>query len=401
MTTYTTTKVNFEELTKKVNRIFKKLDKIGGSYKFEVVRTFVKEVPVYAELKDEIRHEVAYKFLHNMNVECVEYVLEFDHYVVGNYRVGAVVEATTGDNLVYNVDETINFANYATSTIRCDHCKTNHRRAKAIVLVNNENEADQVMVGTACIKDFIGYNVEQFAKYFKEIESIILDNSEPRIFDYETHLYNEALDVEDYLTYCVNIITTKGYYKELKEDALRAMKKNHEVKDTDREAAKKVIEYFTNMDNTDDSFVNNVKLYVTGKAPVTKENGFVAYAYELYKRMIEKEAKDKALAEEKANTKFVGNVGDKITTKVKVIIAGGYNTEYGYTTIYKMTDENNNVYIWKTSTFFEVVKENGHCVPAPECEEITIRATIKDHSEYRGEKQTVLTRVKAMDFVCA
>ena len=48
MTTYTTTKVMFEELSKKVNRIFKKLDKINGHYDFHTVREFVKMVPVYA-----------------------------------------------------------------------------------------------------------------------------------------------------------------------------------------------------------------------------------------------------------------------------------------------------------------------------------------------------------------
>ena len=210
MTTYTTTKVMFEELSKKVNRIFKKLDKINGHYDFHTVREFVKMVPVYAV--DEI-NKCQVK-VGEMNVECVEYVLTFDPYVVGNYRLGAVLEATENGNIVYTCDTTINFADYREKTIKCEHCGTNHKRTKGIVLVNNEDGTHK-MVGSGCVKDFIGYNVEQFAKYFKEIEQILLENEEAKIYDTERHLYKAVIDVVDYLANCIKIIDKDGYNKEL------------------------------------------------------------------------------------------------------------------------------------------------------------------------------------------
>ena len=57
-------------------------------------------------------------------------------------------------------------------------------------------------------------------------------------------------------------------------------------------------------------------------------------------------------------------------------------TEFGYTYIYKMIGEDGNVYTWKTS---KVIDED---------EEVLIIGTIKNHNEYRGIKQTELTRCR-------
>lgn len=83
---------------------------------------------------------------------------------------------------------------------------------------------------------------------------------------------------------------------------------------------------------------------------------------------------------------YVGNVGDKITFKVASIKVLFYknNKQYSYyaepSIVYKLVDDKGNVYKWTTTT---EVKEGD-----------TISATIKEHEEYRGEKQNVITRGK-------
>ena len=53
--------------------------------------------------------------------------------------------------------------------------------------------------------------------------------------------------------------------------------------------------------------------------------------------------------------------------------------------IYRFEDENDNILIWKTSNFID------------RADKVTkIKATIKDHTEYNGEKQTEMSRVKIM-----
>ena len=90
------------------------------------------------------------------------------------------------------------------------------------------------------------------------------------------------------------------------------------------------------------------------------------------------------------HSEYVGNVGDRI--EVPVTIKSAYNFEvasysrWGRTethTIYTMLDKDGNVYVWKTSGWL-----------GQEGEDVVIKGTVKEHSEYKGVKQTVLTRCK-------
>lgn len=391
MAQYRTTNVQFEELEKKLTRVFKKLDKVGATYTFQKIRDYVDTVPVYAI--DEVT-QTKYK-VNEMPVECVEFELDFDMYKVGDYHVGAVVECTEGDeNLVYTIDEDVNFQEYVTTPIRCDHCHTRHFRRQGVVLVNNEN-GQHIMVGKGCLKDYMGISVDTFARYLYGINEY-LEDVEPRIWENEMHLYKCVIDTKTYLAYCVQRVTLFGYEKEItKYEALKEMDKNKELDPKYMTVAEQMIEFFNNYE-TKDTFENNVRLYVTGKTPITGENGLIAYAYTLYTRIQEKLAKEAACKEQVEKSGFVGNVGEKITVVGKMIAVTGYETEWGYTTIYKIVDENGNTFIWKTSTFAQVIDNNGYCTPAVELDKVQITGKIKDHNEYNGEKQTVLERCKVI-----
>lgn len=382
MKQYVTTKIKFDTLNKRLTRLFKKMDAIGASYTFTVDEEFVREVPVYEN--DDIAR-VTFNTHNTVLVDCVRFTLGFDTYVVGNYRVGAVVERSADENvnLVYTVDETVDFADYMNATLRCDHCGTNHNRKKVVVLVDNET-GEQKMVGRACLEDFIGYNVESFAGYFDDIQSILLNEEEPRIYDTELGTYKCYIDNRTYLAYCINLIENCGYAKTVKTDALKNMDKKIKINDTDYETADKVIEFFKNYE-TNDTFEHNVRLFVTGLTPISYENGFVAYAYELYKKII---ARQEELANRKTSN-FYGNIGDRINITGKIIRAGHYDTQFGTVVIFKITDENGNIFIWKTTSFVDV--DNNVTV--------NVTGTVKEHNEYRDEKQTVLTRCKIRELV--
>lgn len=86
--------------------------------------------------------------------------------------------------------------------------------------------------------------------------------------------------------------------------------------------------------------------------------------------------------------------------EMKVKVTGTYQFErrkyagYGMETvsIYKMTDDTNNIYVWKTTGWLAYNDEgvNQNAI-------IMITATIKGESEYKGEKQTELSRVKVKE----
>lgn len=104
--------------------------------------------------------------------------------------------------------------------------------------------------------------------------------------------------------------------------------------------------------------------------------------------------------------------------ELKVTMTGIYSYErpaygYGYETayIYKMEDETGKVYVWKTTKFwceaipvaddatsgYYVIDAKGHKWNSERINKgdvLIITATVKGESEYKGEKQTELTRCK-------
>lgn len=95
-----------------------------------------------------------------------------------------------------------------------------------------------------------------------------------------------------------------------------------------------------------------------------------------------------ALTASKSTSNWVGNEGDKITADFTFVEYHTYETHYSFygeiNFIYKFTDKQSNVFVWNTSTNKDF--EQGHTY--------TLTGTIKKHNEYRGEKQTVLTRCR-------
>lgn len=68
--------------------------------------------------------------------------------------------------------------------------------------------------------------------------------------------------------------------------------------------------------------------------------------------------------------------------------------------IYTFRDENGNCIVWKTQKVIDFYdKESDEWVDAEVGDTVKMRATIKEHGEYRGTKQTVITRPK-IDGIC-
>lgn len=84
-------------------------------------------------------------------------------------------------------------------------------------------------------------------------------------------------------------------------------------------------------------------------------------------------------------SEYIGEVGQRITKLVELISVFGYDTKFGWTNVYKMKDENGDIIVWKSGTELPDKFEKG-----------IVSATIKEHSEYRGEKQTVVTRLSVV-----
>lgn len=107
-----------------------------------------------------------------------------------------------------------------------------------------------------------------------------------------------------------------------------------------------------------------------------------------------KEASQKAIAS-RSKSQHVGKAGDRISIKATLTGFHWYKTQFGDMNIYTFTDIFNNVFVWKTSSYLDRIVD-GICKPVHEGEMVELKATVKDHDEYQGIKQTVLTRCKVV-----
>lgn len=150
---------------------------------------------------------------------------------------------------------------------------------------------------------------------------------------------------------------------------------------------KKIDEWMATLDTESNDYIRNATLAWKMKYVEYRDfpliASFINYYFKAQQLNIQRAAQEKHNQE---TTNYVGNVGEKITFKVasvKVLYQKD-NSQYSYyaqpSNVYKLIDDKGNVYKWNTSAD---VNEGD-----------TITATIKAHEEYRGERQTVITRGK-------
>jgi hypothetical protein len=213
--------VNFDKLVKKLARLFKKLTESGQTFKFKIIEEGVKAVPVYDI--DPINN-VKYDTHNDVLVDVVTFELEFDRYAVDGFEVGAIVERTIDEhvNLVYTVAEDIDFADYRDCAFRCDHCGTNHNRKKVAVLVNRAT-GEHRMVGLSCLHDYVGWEISNFATYLTEIEEILNNGDDLAINRSDLGCYKVYIPTFEYLASCIRLTNEKGYFKNLKYEAIKKM----------------------------------------------------------------------------------------------------------------------------------------------------------------------------------
>jgi hypothetical protein len=369
---------DFEELTKKINRITKKLDKNNLTWKFNKISETVEEVRVYDYTNyDNIpAWQFTPEFKGSTPIDVTTYNFEMEELKLGEYEVIAVLEhnavAGTTENVIHIVKENaIIPTKYRTVKSICEHCNSDRQRNKTVLLQDAQGNIKQV--GTTCIKEYTGIEAEDIIKAYQDIHDIIIDNNN---LSYDFTRWNKKttyIKTIDYLTACIELINKEGYNKETTKCKAWENAQQEQQNNKYQETAQQVINYFKNAIFTESQdFLNNIKIYLSQE--YTKQSGFIAYAYLAYNKQIEYEAKKKAEQEQNVKSEYVGNIGDKIQTELTLISCYNYETSYnGYNTttqtIYLFVDKNGNIYKWNTAKFLEKqvgnylepVKINDNC----------------------------------------
>ena len=97
---------------------------------------------------------------------------------------------------------------------------------------------------------------------------------------------------------------------------------------------------------------------------------------------------------EPSGSEYLGEVGKRLKVAVTLKKSFSFENDFGTTYIHNFEDDAGNVIIWKTAnSLTEYAYGSGTYTPH-ELKSCDLTGTVKEHSEYKGIWQTVLTRCK-------
>lgn len=370
-----------DEVSKKLDKLAKKADKYGVAFGYIRGEEHPTEVSVY---KFDPATCTIYK-AETFTAMAVDFQIADDELIKQNgWTVVAKLEHGEAGNIVTPLGGAEVDKAWYTAEARCDHCNTNRFRAVTYIV---EKDGERKQVGNSCLKDYTGIS-PMAAALWAEVSAI--DLTENGLDNWECRGSKDLMHpTEHIIALACDMVKKFGYRK---SDAVGSTKQmvidniKTEPSAEGKAKAAKIVEWLAGIN--EHTCWNDLEwnCSVLVKSGYAKNNhvGRLAYMPIAYDKMIERQAEKEAEAKAEAESQYVGVVGDRLTVNTKSAeFLTSWETMYGATYLYKFTDTDGNVFIWKASSPQDITK-NG----------LVIKGTVKEHSEFNGTKQTVLTRCK-------
>lgn len=382
---------NMERLEAKLTRIANKCKKYGCSF------TYRKVGETYRKLTDENNQKYTARFV---QVEAEGTA------VINDWQFVASVEHTDAGNIINRVCDIEVPERYYTGKPICEHCNSKRYR-KYTYIVRNLTTGEFKQVGKSCLNDFThGLSAEAAAQYISLYECLIAGEvPEPGCYSVRYIRIKEALQIIAETVNKFGYVRTQetgmystaarayNYYLALNGQAgflqddcdyeMQSVNFNHRVPKV-LEMVDTVLAWILSQDESN-NYMHNLKTVCSLPYVQQKNFGILASLFPSYDREMAYQARKEAEAKARtgeANSEYVGTVKDRITVTVNSIsCVTSWTTNFGVTRIYKILGTDGNVYMWKTGNLLE---DNVK----------TITGTVKAHNEYRGVKQTELTRCR-------
>lgn len=384
---------NIEELRKKAATIQKKAAKHGC-------------IVVYKEVGEEVVKE-----LNEDGIEVYrKYIIveaEGEAKADGWVFVGTI-EHTAQGNILRSISDELKIPErYRNAEPYCEHCHTKRAR-KDTYVVFNEETGEFKQVGKSCLKEFTkGLSVEMAAfilQWVKEVEEYCNLGSGCSITPYykvaEVSKYfvetmrkfgwaSSAAEEDstkrvamDFYGVDHGTITTKEVVKSI--NAKRDMV-NFDPNNISDEYITAALDWAKAWDGHEyNDYRDNLKVIASMNACEWKHLGYLASLFMAYDKEMEREIKKMERQKSRAQSAHIGQIGSKVSENIKEWkCLTAWDTQWGTTFLYEFTTEDGNILIWKTSKWLDNEKEFK-----------TVSGTVKAHNEFRGVKQTELTRCK-------
>lgn len=371
---------NIDHLKSKFDKLYKKSFKLGLSLpKFFVSST---ENKIY---KDEHGREQVAK-VHNV-------IVEYNDLKINGWEFVASISYLPEGNIIRNSSMNEVPEKYRNSGSICEHCNINRKRNETYI-IKNEETGDWRQVGKTCLNDFIGgISPVKYA----DLSQIIADAiSSAKIAEeeiYEGGTNSDTLSLYQYLAHVGDVINTHGWVSKKQskvtgeeptaEIAFREMTVHSdyykEPTAQSYELAASAIEWTEAIEGEEISeYLHNIRTIARSGVVEKPFIGYAASIVSAYKIS----AKDKVKEERRDRvSNHIGTIGKRDIFELRVNKIITCSTKFGYSYLNSMEDKDGNVVIWFSS---QNVLEEG--------KEYFVKGTVKEHKEFKGIKQTILSR---------
>lgn len=301
-------------------------------------------------------------------------------------------------------------------TSACDHCKTDRRRNNTFILAHDNGDFKQI--GRQCLKDFLGHQnihaLTDSAGIFMAVYELCGEAGE-FCGEFGCGKRTITVELEGALICAYNVIQQEGWVSGAQakasmtgetstaqrvENLLQGDKNVSGSRTKTREQIIKERDAMRAGDETSRKFVaecidwvralgvDNDNEYLANLAAVFsvdfvtyKRLGIAVSAIKAYQREVCK----KAEAANKLNECF-GTVGERVEAVLTPVKLIDVPTNYGISTLCIFEDEQGRNFKWFAS--------NCPIAEADAGKPVKVKFTIKAHEEYKGRKQTAITRAK-------
>jgi hypothetical protein len=263
---------------------------------------------------------------------------------------------------------------YRNADPNCEHCKINRKRRDTYVVYHQETDTWK-QIGSSCIKDFIGEDLPKLTPWKNLDKQLTKADNE----DVNLSLINKRyLPLKLVVALTLKYVQTHGWVPKSKDVFLStANNVEHlltlpkETENINYEKAEEVIAWVRskNFDQSNEFYYNLM---------VVAKNDNIEYRMIPLACCLVKIYNQHHKTKTNSKSTYVGKIGERgdftLTVNKKVSLGDMYGR-----VMYLLQDRNENVFKWITNKTLSF-------------EEIKVKATIKEHKDYNGTKQTVITR---------
>lgn len=369
------------EVSKKLDRMAKKAVGYGIPFSY----TVSEEHPQKVAVRDAAPVTRIIQTVSAYTVAAVDFEVECDGLIQANgWTVRAKVEHSSKGNIVTAFGDYKAKPEWYTAAPNCDHCHTN--RYRGVTFFCEHEDGSICQIGRTCLKEYTGISPATAAMW-AEVKDLMADNMDCTREQWEARRPAPMYEVLDILAHACDVIRESGYRKTSEPDSTRdtvmtRVTSGKRPSSAGLERAARINGWLLSLDQDKASDLerNCIALALSGYAK-TQHIGLLAYAPLAYERYLERMVCKKSQEAAEAQSEYVGTVGQRITLKAAaVVLLSSWDGYYGTTWLYKIVDESGNVFVWYASR--PCTAEAG----------ATIKATVKEHKERDGIKQTIVTR---------